>query len=311
MHAEAEAPCTVGNFGPGFDVFSLALARRGDRVWLRKGDADKVTVRGPGAERVPTEWARNSACASLDHLRALTGRRDPLEVVIEKGMPPGSGLGSSASSNAAAVRAFARLFAAKLTPLEALEAAAAGEAVASGSTHRDDVAAALFGGLTVVGGEGPDAVIRLRPPALHLVVARPEVELPTREMRRLIPDALPKADVVRNLSNVARIVHACHADDAALLCRALDDRISRPYRAPRVPLYDVARDAALAAGAQGFLLSGSGPAMIAALPATLDARPVETAMRDAFLKGGVDAEIFTTAPLAEVKDPAVPLLGVR
>jgi homoserine kinase len=311
MHAEAESPCTVGNFGPGFDVMSLALARRGDKVWLGTAAADKVTVRGPGHERVPTEWARNSACASLDHLRRLTGRAEPLEVVIEKGMPPGSGLGSSASSNASAVRAFARLFGVALTPLQALEAAAAGEAVATGSAHTDDVAAALFGGLTLVGGEGPDVVVRLRPPPLHLVVARPEVDLPTREMRRLIPDALPKASVVRNLGNVARIVHACHAGDGAMLCRALEDGISRPYRAPRVPLFEEARKAALGQGALGFLLSGSGPATIAAMPADVDPRAVESAVRDVFLKGGLDAEVFTTQPLPEVKDPAIPLPAMR
>ena len=307
MRAEAEAPCTVGNFGPGFDVLSLALARRGDRVFLRESDEDRVLVRGPGHERVPSEWARNSACAALDWMRGRFGVGRSLEVVVEKGMPPGCGLGSSASSSAAAVRAFARLFDARPTPQEALAACGAGEAVATGGAHYDDVAAALFGGLALVGGEGPDAVVRLRPPPLHLVVARPEVELPTREMRRLIPDALPKADVVRNLSNVARIVHACHAQDAPMLCRALDDRISRPYRAPRVPLFEEARAAALAAGAQGFLLSGSGPAMIAAMPQDVAPAPVERAVREVFEKGGVQAEVFTTHPLLEVKDPALAL----
>ena len=34
MQASADAPCTVGNCGPGFDVLSLALARRGDTVSL-------------------------------------------------------------------------------------------------------------------------------------------------------------------------------------------------------------------------------------------------------------------------------------
>ena len=304
MRAEATAPCTVGNFGPGFDVFSLALARAGDRVGLRRTARDSVAVRGPGAERVPTEWARNSACASLDHLRKATGLSDPLEVVIEKGMPPGSGLGSSASSNAAAVKAFARLHGLTLAPTLALQAAGAGEAVATGGAHYDDVAAALWGGLTVVGGAGPDAVVRLRPPPLHVVVARPEVELPTREMRRLIPADLPRADVVRNLSNVARVVHACHAQDAAMLCRALGDGISRPYRAPKVPLFEEARKAS---GAAGFILCGSGPAMAAVLPATEDAAPVEEAIRRVFREGGVSCEVFVTRPAPEVDDPEVPL----
>jgi len=311
MHAEAESPCTVGNFGPGFDVLSLALQRRGDKVWIATAETDTVRVRGPGHERVPTDWARNSACASLDHLRRLTGKAGALEVVIEKGVPPGSGLGSSASSNASAVRAFARLHGLVLSPIDALLAAAAGEAVATGSAHRDDAAAALFGGLTIVGPDGPDALVRLRPPPIHLVVARPDVELPTREMRRLIPDALPKESVVRNLGNVARLVHACHVGDDAMLCRALDDFVSRPYRAPKVPLFAEAEKTAREHGALGFLLSGSGPAMIAAMPRDKDPRAVETALRDVFLKGGVEAEVFTTQPLPEVKDPAIPLPALR
>lgn len=305
--AEAAAPCTVGNFGPGFDVFSLALDREGDRVRLGAAAEDRVVVSGPGASGIPRDWKANAACAALDHLRRATGHDGPLEVAIDKGMPPGSGLGSSASSSAAAVRAFAHLHGLTLPPALALEACGRGEAVATGGAHYDDVAAALYGGLTIVGGSGPDAVVRLRPPPLRLVVARPEVELPTREMRALIPKELPKASVVRNLSNVARIVHACHAQDAAMLCRALDDGISRPYRAPRVPLFEEARAAARSRGAEGFILCGSGPAMAAVMPADVDADRVERAMYEAFHKAGVRAQTFVTRPAPEVDDPALPL----
>ncbi|MFA5862541.1 MAG: homoserine kinase, partial [Candidatus Thermoplasmatota archaeon] len=295
--------CTVGNFGPGFDVLSLALERVGDSVQLREAEADEVTMTGPGAERIPREWTRNAACAAIDHLRAKTGKRAPLHLALTKGMPPGSGLGSSASSSAAAVRAFVQLHDISINAATALDAAAAGEAVASGGAHRDDVGAALFGGLVIVGGDGPDTIIRLRPPPIHLVVARPDVELATREMRGLIPQALPRADVVHNLSNVARIVHACHMQDAAMLCRALDDRISRPYRAPRVPRYDEMRDAAMHAGASAFLLSGSGPAVIAACVPACDPAPVADALRVLIEKG----EVFVTRPGGEVDSPGIRL----
>ena len=307
MQASADAPCTVGNFGPGFDVLSLALAKRGDTVSVQTAAEDSVSVRGIGYERVPAEWAKNSACATIDELRRRTGMRTPLAVTIEKGVPPGSGLGSSASSNAAAVRAFAKCFRLTLSARDALMAAGAGEAVASGSAHHDDVAAALFGGLTIVGGT-VDAVVRVRPPPIHLVVARPEVELPTREMRKLIPDSFPRRDVVQNLSNVARIIAACHHQDGAMLCRALEDNFSRPYRAPKVPLFDEARRAALDAGAVGFLLSGSGPAMIAALPeGGKDPVNVQTKLREVFAKGGVPCDVFLTRPAAEVMSPEVRL----
>ena len=300
--AEASAPCTVGNFGPGFDVLSLALEKVGDRVRLTSAPRDEVRVAGaPGSERIPTDWHRNAACAAIDALRERTSRRGALLVEIHKGVPPGSGLGSSASSCAAAVRAFARYHDITLAAKDALDAAAKGEAVASGGEHRDDVAAALWGGLTIVGGEGRDLVIRLRPPPLSLVVARPDVELATREMRGLIPNALPRADVVHNLSNVARIVHACHAQDAEMLCRALDDKISRPYRAPRVPHFAEMRQAALSAGAHAFLLSGSGPTVIAAMPARIDADPVAAALKK-FVP-----DTFVTKPLMEVTEPGVGL----
>lgn len=307
MRAEASAPCTVGNFGPGFDVFSLALARRGDAVALSVGDEDSVVVTGPGSERIPVEWSRNVVCAALDALREATGLEARLEVRVEKGMPPGSGLGSSASSAAAAVRAFTRLHSLSLSPEDALAAAGAGEAVATGGAHYDDVAAALYGGLVVVGGRGPDAVVRLAPPPLTLVVARPEVELSTKAMRALIPQELPRADIIYNMSQVARIVHACHAKDAPMLCRALEDRISAKHRGPSVPGFSRARVAALKAGAHGFILSGSGPATIAALPAAEDAVRVSGALADAYKAEGVDVEIFVTNPHPEVNDPALPL----
>lgn len=304
MHASADAPCTVGNCGPGFDVLSLALARRGDTVSVETAAEDSLSVRGAGADRVPTEWAKNSACASIDELRRRTGVTTPLAVMIEKGVPPGSGLGSSASSNAAAVRAFAKCFRLTLSARDALMAAGAGEAVATGTAHLDDVAAALFGGLTIVGGEA-DPVVRMRPPPVHLVTARPEVELPTREMRRLIPDSYPRRDVVKNLSNVARIVAACHHQDGLMFCRALEDTLSRPYRAPKVPLWEEARRAALDAGAVGFMLSGSGPTMIAALPEGKDPIAVQMRLRETFAKGNVPCEVMLTRPGSEVNAPEI------
>lgn len=306
MQASADAPCTVGNFGPGFDVLSLALARRGDTVSLQTAEKDSLSLRGIASDRIPSEWAKNSACATIDELRRRTGVTTPLAVMIDKGMPPGSGLGSSASSNAAAVRAFAKCFRLTLTVRDALMAAGVGEAIASGSAHHDDVAAALFGGLTIVGGE-VDAVVRMRPPPIHLVVARPDVELPTREMRRLIPEQYPRLDVVKNLSNVARIVAACHHQDGMMLCRAMEDHLSRPYRAPKVPLWDETRKTAMDAGAVGFILSGSGPAMIALLPERKDPILVQMRLRELFAKHNMTADVFVTRPSPEVNSPEIRL----
>lgn len=259
--ATASAPCTVGNFGPGFDVLSLALDRRGDTVTLREADADRVTTTGPGAEDVPADRKANCATRALDFLRETTGVRARFDVTVHKGMPPGSGLGSSASSAAATVRAYAKLY-----PVDAglaLDAAAEGEAAASPG-HRDDVAAALFGGLVVVGPGPRDARRVPTPRGVRFAVVRPHAKLETRRMRALVPREPPLGAVVSNLSAVARLVDACHRGDVVALGRAVDDdRLARPARGPHIPGFDPARAAALAAGAHGVCVSGSGPASLA------------------------------------------------
>lgn len=292
MPATATAPCTVGNFGPGFDVLSLALARPGDTVTLAHAASDRLVTDGPGAEDVPAEWKANCATRALDLLRAVTGLDAPLDVRVTKGVPPGSGLGSSASSAAAAVKAFAALNPGAVDGALAIDAAAEGEAAASPG-HRDDVAAALFGGLALV-GPGPRDVRRLpTPPHLRLAVVRPHVALETRRMRALVPREPPLANVIANLSAVARLVDACHRGDVPALGRAVDDdRLARPARGPHVPGFEAARDAALAAGAHGYCISGSGPASLAVCSAgSEDAvlRAASAVYRDA----GIACDAFT------------------
>lgn len=300
----ATAPCTVGNFGPGFDVLSLALARPGDTVALAPAAADRVRVDGPGASDVPVDWKANCATRALDLLRAVTGLDAPLEVRITKGVPPGSGLGSSASSAAAAVKAFAKLNPGAVDGGLALDAAAEGEAAASPG-HRDDVAAALFGGLAIV-GPGPRDVRRVpTPPDLRLAVVRPHVALETRRMRALVPREPPLATLIANLSAVARLVDACHRGDVPALGRAVDgDTLARVARGPHVPGFEAAREAALAAGAHGYCISGSGPASLAVCAAGTEEKVLH-ATASVYRGLGVACDAFT-CNVAEVDD-AIPL----
>lgn len=304
MAVSASAPCTVGNFGPGFDVLSLALARPGDTVTLAHAERDRLVTEGPGSADVPAEWKANCATRALDHLRAATGHAGALGVRVVKGVPPGSGLGSSASSAAAAVKAFARLHPGAVDTGLALDAAAEGEAAASPG-HRDDVAAALFGGLALVGPGARDARRVPTPPDLRLAVARPHVALETRRMRALVPREPPLDAVVANLSAVARLVDACHRADVAALGRAVDDdRLARPARGPHVPGFEAAREAALAAGAHGCCISGSGPASLAVCAAGTEARVLD-AMAGVYARLGVACDAFA-CKVAEVDD-AFPL----
>ncbi len=293
-----QASATCGNFGPGFDTFSLALAGLGDRVELRLADEDQIRMSGPGADALPTAWTSNVAGAAIDHLRTITGIDEAYRLTITKGQPGGSGLGSSASSAGGAALAFHSLHPELgLAAQMLVEAAAAGEAVAAGR-HYDDVSAVVLGGLALVRvHNGSPNLLRVQPPVdLHLAIVSPDLALPTREMRALLPEAIPIADAVANIGNAAALVAACNAGDIAALGACLHDRISTPYRKAKLPYFEDARAAALQAGAHGVAISGSGPAMIAVCDSAGTAQDASGAMANAVTQHHIPSRALTARP---------------
>jgi homoserine kinase len=73
-----------------------------------------------------------------------------------------------------------------------------------------------------------------------------------------------------------------------LLRVAMQDRLHQPYRSHLVPGLEDVIEAALANGAYGACLSGSGPTVLAFAPETA-AQGIASAMRVAFKTRGVDA----------------------
>lgn len=304
--ATVHAPATIGNCGPGFDALSLALHHAGDIVTLTPSDADSVTVTGAGAEGIPTEWAKNVVGPTLDSLRDRTGANARLAVTIDKARAGGSGLGSSASSAGGAALAFHRLYPREdLTAHDLWAAAYAGERNAGGG-NPDDVAAVILGGLAILRRAGDGlAISRVEPPArLRIGVVAPALTLETTKMRSVLPDAWPRAAVIANLGNTAAIVDACHRQDAAGMAACLDDRLALPARKRFVPFYDKARAAALAAGAHGVCLAGSGPSIAAFCTEDAAAERAANAMAEAVMEFGTAAESFVTRPEMEVMHAA-------
>lgn len=293
-------PATVGNFGPGFDVASLALAGHGDRLELRPADEDRIRCSGPGADGLPRAWAANVAGRCLDLLREATGVDERYEVSLTKPRPAGSGLGSSASSSAGAALAFHALNPkAGLTAADLVRAAGQAEACAGGA-HFDDVAAVVTGGFALVDGSDELVVNRVDPPQdLVLAVAVPSLVKRTRQMRAVLPETVRRADAVGNLAALGRMVDAMHRGDVAGIGACLRDRLASVHRTRDLAFYEPARHAAIDAGAYGAVLSGSGPSIVAVLDDEGAARRAAESMVSTIRDHEVPADPLVAYPLHE------------
>jgi homoserine kinase len=262
----AFAPATVSNVAAGFDVLGFALDQPGDIVvasLVEGGGAVIAEVQGDGG-RLPREAGRNTASAAANALLAALGTRQGVSLVLHKGLPLASGVGSSGASAVAAVVAVNELLGRPASLDLLLRCAMAGEQAGCGAVHPDNVAPALYGGFVLARSAEPPDIVRLPvPEGLACAVLHPAIEVHTGTARALLGDSVPLTAAVRQWANVGALVAALYSGDLALLSRALEDHIAEPKRAGLVPGFYAIKQAAGAAGALGCSLSGSGPSMFA------------------------------------------------
>jgi homoserine kinase len=296
----AFAPATVSNVACGFDVLGFALDEPGDVVVAEGGPepgACIAAVHGDGG-RLSTDPARNSAGAAV---RALLQRLESsrgVVLTVQKGIPLASGVGSSGASAVAAVVATNELLG-RPAPLDVLLACAmAGEQVACGTAHPDNVSPALYGGFVLARSASPPDIVRLPvPPGLACAVLHPHVEVETGAARALLGDTVPLRAAVRQWGNLGGLVAGLFLSDLALISRSLEDAIAEPFRSSLVPGFGGVKVAALAAGALGCSLSGSGPSIFALCASIDHAQRVGDAMHTAFARegGGVGSDLWVSA----------------
>lgn len=300
------APATVGNVGVGFDLLGHAVVSVGDRVTVTRLEEPRVVVRMASDETpVPLDPASNTAGAGLLRLIDDLSLDFGFEVLLEKGIPLGSGMGGSAASAAGAVLAASHLLAEPLDEASLLRYGLYGEQVATGAFHPDNLAPCLLGGLVLALGRDPLDVVRIPvPDALHCAVVHPRLRLDTRDARVVLPRDIPLADHVAQSGNFAGLITGCYAGDLERIGRSLHDLIVEPRRAPLVKGFDGVKAAALGAGALGCSLSGSGPSLFAWCDGAEEGARVRDAMVDAFRDAGVEARGWVSpvgAPGARVE----------
>ncbi|MEC7584578.1 MAG: homoserine kinase [Planctomycetota bacterium] len=323
----AQAPATVANVAVGFDVLGFAFGSAFDRVAVTRVDPGRaegpVTIdmegssvggavaAGEGRVDLPSDPARNTASAALLAMAAELGPEFAFRVAVHKAIPLSAGMGGSAASAVAAVVAANGLLDSPLPREQLFDYALAGEAAASGARHADNVAPCLFGGLCAclpTGGAIPRVVPIPVPASLHCVVVRPHVEVSTRSARAVLAGEVELEAFTAQSAHLAAFVAACYEGDLGLMRVAMQDLVIGPQRESAIPGFEDVHAAALANGAIGCAIAGSGPSVFAWAASADEAATIRDAMLAALAQHGIGADAFL-GPIATEGAKVVPGAG--
>ena len=244
-----KVPASSANLGPGYDVLAAALALH---LELEVEETGVFSVEAEGLD-VPLD--RSNLCVrSFETLRPADG----IAFRIKSEIPLAAGLGSSAAAIVAGLLAADHLYELAQEPEDVLAKAAEIEG------HPDNVAAALYGGFVVCANQdGTLTSTRLDPPqGVEAVVVVPNEQVPTDEARKAIPEQVPLADAVANISAASELVLGIQRSDLTLIGRGLADRIHQPAREHLYPRSMEIVEEAPRMGAIGATISGAGPTVL-------------------------------------------------
>lgn len=293
---KAFAPATVANVACGFDVLGFAIHGLGDYVTASFSEEPGLRITSISGDdgKLPKEIKKNTAGLAVLSLleKAEFENKLGIELEIEKKMPLGSGLGSSAASSAAAVFAVNELLGNPFSRNDLLPFAVEGELAASGTAHADNVAAALIGGFILVKTHQPPDVISLNTPdKLHCTIIHPEIEIQTKNSRKILKKEVALQKAVTQWANLGSLIAGLYTNDYDLIGRSLHDEIIEPVRSVLIPGFSEMQQAALDHGALGCSISGSGPSLFALSTSQEQAEEIGKAMGTVLKSIGLDYNI--------------------
>lgn len=258
-------PATTANLGAGFDCLGAALSLYNKFTFTLiepkdSPEALKITVIGTEAARVTTD-ATNLAYQAFCAVYQVLNKPVPgVAIALELGIPLARGLGSSATA------IIGGLLGANYLAGNPLSIAAIQDLAIKLEGHPDNVVPALVGGCrlsaTKEDGNWEICDVPWLPEIIPVVVV-PDFELSTAAARAVLPRTYNRGDAIFNIAHLGLFLRGLATGKPAWLETGLQDRIHQPYRQSLIPGYEAVRQAAIAQGAYGLVISGAGPALLA------------------------------------------------
>lgn len=263
------APASSANMSVGFDVLGAAVSpidgsHLGDYVTVEAADQFSLTNLGRFARNLPTAPDQNIVYQCWEIFCREIGKQIPVAMTLEKNMPIGSGLGSSACSVVAGLVAMNEFCGKPVNDTRLLALMGELEGRISGSVHYDNVAPCFLGGMQLMIEEND--IISQSVPCFDnwlWVLAYPGIKVSTAEARAILPAQYRRQDCISHGRHLAGFIHACYTRQPLLAAKLMQDVIAEPYRAKLLPGFDKARQAVADIGALASGISGSGPTLFA------------------------------------------------
>lgn len=289
------APASTANLGCGFDVMGMALDGVGDVLRMSVGDGDSLVINNESGMNLPSDIEKNVITPAVRAFMAAAGKKAAVEITVEKKILPGSGIGSSAASSAAAVFGLNELFGRPFTVKELVDFAMQGEKLISGTAHADNSAPAVMGGIVFIRGYEPLDIVSLPvPDSFCFSVVHPHIMVSTKEARDVLRKEIPMREAVTQWGNVGGLVAGIMTGDMPLIGRSMRDVVVEPYRKGFIPGYDELKAACMAAGALAVNISGSGPSVFALSDSLETAERVGKAMKAHFDALNIENDLYVS-----------------
>lgn len=259
------APASIGNVSVGFDVLGAAVSPidgslLGDCVSIEAANTFSLENKGRFVSKLPKKMEHNIVYQCWELFCERLGKKLNVAMTLEKNMPIGSGLGSSACSVVAALMALNEFADKPFDETALLGMMGELEGRISGSVHYDNVAPCYLGGLQLIIEQ--NGIISQPVPAFenwYWVMAYPGIKVSTAEARAILPDSYSRHDIVNHGRYLSGFIHACHTHQPELAVTMIKDVVAEPYRTQLLPGFAKAREHAKQIGALACGISGSGP----------------------------------------------------
>ena len=289
-----QSPGTIANLVCGFDVLGLALNNPYDIITLRLIDQPDVRIINKDEYHLPTDAQKNVAGVVLLSMMEKLDKRCGFELISEKKIKPGSGIGSSAASAAGAAVAANELLGKPFSKEELVQFAMNGEKLASGVKHADNIAPCIYGGITLVRCIHPLDIVSIPVPELYVSVVHPQIEVKTADARQILKKEIQLKDAIKQWGNVAGLVSGFFTKDYELISRSLEDVVIEPLRSILIPGFDEVKKKTREAGALGGGISGSGPSIFMLSKNESTAQQVAMVMQEVYSRLGIIHHTYVT-----------------